>query len=216
MEVPAKRRLVAVNAVRARLTILGFNLAICTFQIVNVRTLGGGIPLEGFEAPVHAAAGTVLLIGVALSVASMVVFVASSSFDREGTCDHRLLLAGDLLMYLALAQTVTGKFSPYAYAIDITIESTESVHPALSALRAGLLVAGGAAWLLATYVGPVFSLLRAPHRQAAKLLHVAGHVVILASISRLWWAALMIEGRVAEGSGGLSAWLNAFVAPLFW
>ena len=104
---------VAINIMRARLTILGFNLAIITFQISNTRGLGGGTRLEGFETTVHLSTGTVLLIGLALTIASMVVFIASSSFAREGTCDGRMLLAGDLLMYPALAQTTSEPCWPH-------------------------------------------------------------------------------------------------------
>ena len=67
MEGSIERARVAINAMRARLTILGFNLAITTFQISNTRGLGGGSHFEGFETTVHLGAGMVLLTGVALS-----------------------------------------------------------------------------------------------------------------------------------------------------
>ena len=35
---------VAINVMRARLTILGFNLMIITFQIRELSDLGGGVP----------------------------------------------------------------------------------------------------------------------------------------------------------------------------
>ena len=44
-----ERSCVAKNTIRARLTILGFNLAITRFQIDNTRGLGGVSP-EAFEA----------------------------------------------------------------------------------------------------------------------------------------------------------------------
>jgi hypothetical protein len=69
---------------------------------------GGGSRFEGFETIIHLGAGTVLLTGVALSIASVVAFVTSSAMDRQGTCDHWTLRAGHLLIYLALAPTVSG------------------------------------------------------------------------------------------------------------
>ena len=117
---------VAINTMRARLTILGFNLAIITFQLSNTRRLGGGTRIEGFETTVHFSTGVVLLTGLALSISSMVVFISSSSFDREGTCDSRMLLAGDFLMYLALSQTVSGFFSSYGRVLDIMLISAQT------------------------------------------------------------------------------------------
>jgi hypothetical protein len=69
-QVSTDRIRVAVNTMRARLTILGFNLAVITFQLGNMRVLGGGVTLEGFETDVHLGAGTVLLTGIASSLAS--------------------------------------------------------------------------------------------------------------------------------------------------
>ncbi len=207
---------VAINAIRARLTILGFNLAITTFQITNTRGLGGGSHFEGFETTVHLGAGMVLLTGVALSIASMVAFITSSALDREGTCDHWTLLAGDLLMYLALAQTVVGFFGPYLRLLEGVSLRTEAEQEALSAIRIGMAVAGSAPWILAIYVGPIVSLVRSPHDRVTKLLHAAGYLGVLVCVSRLWWAAQRIEGRTLAGDGSPSAWLSAFAAPLWW
>ena len=215
MEESIERARVAINAMRARLTILGFNLAIITFQISNTRGLGGGSQLEGFST-MHLSAATVLLIGVALSIAAMVAFIASSALDREGTCDHWTLLAGDLLMYLALAQTVAGFFSPYLRALEAVSVPMEAKQEALSAIRIGMAVAGSTAWVLATYVGPIVSLVRSPLGRVPKLLHAAGHLGVLVCVSHLWWAAQRVEGRTLAGDGSPSAWLNAFVAPLSW
>jgi hypothetical protein len=207
---------VAINAIRARLTVLGFNLAITTFQINNTRGLGGGSYFDGFETTVHLAAGTVLLTGIALSITSMVAFITSSALDREGTCDHWTLLAGDLLMYLALAQTVAGFFGPYLRLLEVASMRTEAEQEALSAIRIGMAVAGSVPWILAIYVGPIISLVRSPHDRVTKLLHAAGYLGVLTYISRLWSAAQRIEGNALAGEGPPSAWFNAFAAPLFW
>jgi hypothetical protein len=220
MEGSTERVGVAINTMRARLTILGFNLAIVTFQISNTRVLSGGIHfeglVEGIETTVHLSAATVLLTGVALSIASMVTFLVSSAHNRDATCDHWPLLAGDLLMYLALAQTVTGFFSPYEHALETVSMSTEVDQEALSVIRIGMAVAGSAAWLFAAYMGPIVSLLRSPYGRVYTLLHGAAYLGVLVCISHLWWAAQRIEGRSLAGDLSPSAWLNAFAAPLFW
>jgi len=216
MERSSEQFRVAINAIRARLTILGFNLAITTFQISNTRGLGGGSHFEGFETTVHLGAGMVLLTGVALSIAAMVAFITSSALDREGTCDHRPLLAGDLLMYLALAQTVAGFFGPYLRLLEGASMRTEVEQEALSVIWIGVVVAGSAPWILATYVGPIVSLVRSCHGRVAKLLHAAGYLGILICVSRLWSAAQRLEGGNLAGNGSPSAWFSAFAAPLFW
>jgi len=207
---------VAINTMRARLTILGFNLAIITFQISNTRGLGGGTRLDGFETTVHLSTGTVLLIGLALTIASMVVFIASSSFDREGTCDGRMLLAGDMLMYLALAQTVSGFFSSYARVVEVLLIETEVAQGALSTIHIGIAIIGSTVWAIVIYAGPIVSLARSSHTRVTKLAHTAGYFAILIFISHLWRAAQQIEGRAIASEGSLSAWFNAFAAPLYW
>ena len=216
MKVSIEPARVAINTMRARLTILGFNLAIITFQISNTRGLGGGTRLEGFETTVHLSSGTVLLTGLALSIASMVIFIASSVLDREGTCDSRMLLAGDLLMYLALSQTVAGFFSSYGRVLEVLSIPTEAEQGALSALQIGITAVGSTAWVLVTYVGPIVSLIRSYHNWVSKLLHTMGYLGILVGISHLWWAAQRIEERTIASDGSQSAWFNAFAAPLYW
>lgn len=216
MEGSIERSRIAINAMRARLTILGFNLVIITFQISNTRGLGGGIHLEGFEKTVHLSTGTVLLTGVALSIASMVAFITSNVLDKEGTCDHRMMLAGDLLMYLALAQTVVGFFSSYERVIETLSMPTVAEQEALSAIRIGISVFGSIAWFLAIYVGPIVSLVRSSHSWITKAFHAAGYFGVLVCVSHLWWAAQWIERRTLARGNSPSAWLNAFAAPLFW
>ena len=216
MKVAIEHTRVAINIMRARLTILGFNLAIITFQISNTRGLGGGTRLEGFETTVHLSTGTVLLIGLALTFASMVVFIASSAFDREGTCDSRMLLAGDLLMYLALAQTVSGFFSSYGRVLEVLLIPTEAEQGALSTIQIGIAIVGSTVWALVIYVGPIVSLARSSHTRVTKLLHTMGYFGILVCISHLWWAAQRIEGRTIASDSPQSAWFNAFAAPLYW
>jgi hypothetical protein len=216
MERTSEPSRVAINAIRARLTVLGFNLAITTFQISNTRGLGGGSHFEGFETTVHLSVGMILLIGVALSFTSMVAFLTSSALDREGTCDHWTLLAGDLLMYLALAQTIAGFFSPYLRLLDAASMPAVAEQEAVSAMRIGIAVAGAMAWVLAAYVGPIVSLVRAPHGGATRLLHVVGYCGVLIYISRLWSATQRIEGGTLAADGSPSVWFSAFAAPLFW
>lgn len=208
--------IVNINAMRSRLVILGFNLAIATFQINNLRVLIGGRHVDGFIQNLHMSAGAVLLISIALSVASMIAFISSSALDSEASCDYRPLLAADLLMYLALSYTVTAFFSPYLYMLDIVPMLTPAEQADMSVVLKGMAVAGATAWMLATYVGPIVAFVHSPHGRVSKLLHAASYIVIQMCIAQLWVTALRLEGRTLTESGSLSSWLSAFVTPLFW
>jgi len=205
-----------INAMRSRLVILGFNLTITTFQISNMRVLTGGRHIEGFLPNIHLSAGALLLTSIAFSIASMIAFIASSELDKEASCDHRPLLAADLLMYVALSQTVTGFFSPYLYVLKIMPMPTQVEQAEMSVIANGMAVAGAAAWILAAYVGPIIAFFRAPHGRVTKLIHAVGYIAIMVSISHLWLTAQRLEGLTPAGESSLPVWLSAFAAPLFW
>jgi hypothetical protein len=212
----SNRIAVNINAVRARLTILGFNLAITTFQISNMRVLTGGRHIDGFLPNIHLSAGAVLLTSIALSIASMIAFISSSKLDKDSSCDHRPLLAADLLMYIALSHTVTGFFSPYLYVLGIMPLSTQVEQTAMSVILNGMTVAGAAAWILAAYVGPIVAFILAPHGRVTKLLHAVGYIGIMICVSHLWLTAQRLEGLIPAGDGSLSTLFSTFAAPLFW
>ena len=109
---------VAVNVMRARLTVIGFNIAIVSFQLVYLYRLSGGIKVPGMDHSVHLTADLALLMALALSLTALVAFIMSCAMDEIGVCTHWSLVAGDLLMYLALAYTVAGFFSPLSVTID--------------------------------------------------------------------------------------------------
>ena len=158
---------IAVNVMRARLTILGFNLAIITFQLNNMRQLDGGIDLPGVDFPVHITAAASLFMGLALSLVSMVCFIASCGLDKIGTCDHWSLVLGDLLMYLALAQTVAGFFGPFQHTLGQVSLSELDQAREFASIHTAITMAGGIAWFSAQYVGPVVSYLRSPFTRTA-------------------------------------------------
>jgi len=158
---------VAVNTMRARLTLLGFNLAVASFQLTGLPLRSGGVTIPGLDYPMHLAPGIVLLLGIALSFAAMVAFVASGRLDERGDCSHWSLLLGDVLMYLAMAQTLTGLFEPFIGDLETARLDGTPAGAAFGALRAVLVTAGGVAWAAAAYVGPVVSLLRSPFGRGA-------------------------------------------------
>ena len=106
---------VAVNVMRARLTVIGFNIAIVSFQIAQLYRVSGGLRVPGVDHTVHLGADMSLFMALALSLIALVAFIMSGAFDEVGVCTHWTLVAGDLLMYLGLAHTVAGFFAPLEY-----------------------------------------------------------------------------------------------------
>ena len=207
---------VAVNVMRARLTILGFNLAIITFQINELRILGGGIKLPGLEQSFYLSAAAALFLGLALSLAAMVCFIASNALDREGTCNHWSLLAGDLLMYLALAQTVAGFFGAFTSELDQVALADPQEARLYARVIGAIDLAGGIAWAMAIYLGPVVSLLRSPYgRRITGGLGLA-YLVLVLLVGQVWATALILEVQRPVLEGTIRSWLGGLAAPLFW
>jgi hypothetical protein len=208
---------IAVNVMRARLTVIGFNIAIVAFQIVNLYGLSGGIRVPGVDHVVHVGASMALFMALALSIIALVAFIMSGAFDEVGVCTHWTLVAGDLLMYLALAQTVAGFFAPLTTSIEIFSAKLPDQASEISILHTASLVAGGVAWFIATYAGPLVSLVRSPfHRRTNITLGVAYLVVLLA----LSWVSSHAARVEATGSGyepGLMiSVLRELVQPFRW
>jgi hypothetical protein len=208
---------VAVNVMRARLTVIGFNIAIVSFQIVNLYEVSGGIRVPGVNHAVHVGADMALFMALALSLIALVAFIMSSAYDEVGVCTHWTLVAGDLLMYLALAQTAAGFFQPWNAALEIFAAKLSNHATQIASLHAAMVIAGGAGWFLATYAGPVVSLVRSPfHRRTNIVLGVAYLVVLLA----LSWVSAQAVRVEAAGSGDEPALiisvLRELVQPFRW
>ncbi len=139
------------------------------------------------------------------------------ALDEVGVCTHWWLVAGDLLMYLGLAHTVTGFFSPLGVAIDTIAANLSAGTSEVVVLRAALSVAGGAAWFLATYAGPVVSLLRSPF---SRRINIALAVVYLVLFLALCWVnsqAVSVEAAGPLDEPGLIIRvLRELIQPLRW
>ncbi len=207
---------IAVNVMRARLTVIGFNIAVVSFQIAQLKASGGlVVPELGYA--VHVGADMALFMALALSLIALMVFVMASLYDEVGVCTHWSLVAGDLLMYLALAHTLTGFFGPLTGAIDIVAGKLPNKGSEFSILKAATIGAGGVGWFLAVYVGPLVSLLRSPfHRRINITLGIAYMVVLLLIC---WVSAQTVQVEaMAHGKkpGVVLSIIREMVQPLRW
>jgi hypothetical protein len=208
---------IAVNVMRARLTVIGFNIAIVSFQIVHLYGVSGGLRVHGVDHAVHVGASMALFMALALSLIALVAFIMSSAFDEVGVCTHWTLVAGDLLMYLGLAHTVAGFFAPLTESIKIFSANLPGQVSEIATLHTASLVAGGVLWFLATYAGPVISLVRSPfHRRTNIALGVA-YLVVLLALSWVSSHAARVEGTGSGYEPGLMiSVLRELVQPFRW
>ncbi len=208
---------VAVNVMRARLTVIGFNITIVTFMIVQLSNFSGGLTVPGESHSLHVGAAMALFMGLALSLISLTVFIMSSAFDETGFCTHWLLVVGDLLMYLALAHTVAGFFGPLTNSIEIFSAKLPDLVSEIRILHAAPLIAGGLAWFLATYVGPIVSLVRSPSPLYTNIALGTGYLVLLVVLAWVSSHAERVEGAVsAEQYGIIVSILRELVQPFRW
>ena len=202
---------VAINVMRARLTVVAFTLAMISLQLAVLPRLPGAVELPGSGLSLHIGTDITLLLGLAFSVVSLMMFIISSEFDEQGSCTHWSLVAGDLFMFLGLAQAVSGFFAPFTGLLRLAeIDGAET-------LRFTLLLIGGATWSLAMYVGPVLSLLRSPFGRTANRGLWAGYLALLLLVAAVNWQATQLQARQAGHDVGLVSTLaNSFVAPFSW
>jgi hypothetical protein len=208
---------VAVNVMRARLTVIGFNIAIVSFQIAQIDRVSGGVRVPGMDHSVHVGADMALFMALALSLVALVAFIMSGAFDEVGVCTHWTLVAGDLLMYLALAQTAAGFFQPWNAALEIFAAKLSNHATQIDSLHSAMVIAGGAGWFLATYAGPVVSLVRSPFRRHINIALGIAYMVLLLALSWVSSQAVRVEAAVSGDEPGLIiSVLRELVQPFRW
>jgi hypothetical protein len=217
MPVDSKPVRVAVNVMRARLTVIGFNIAIVSFQIVQLYRTSGGLRVPGVEYGVHVEADMALFMALALSIIALVAFIMSSEYDEVDVCTHWSLVAGDLLMYLALAHTVAGFFQPWNAALDIFATKLPDQAAQIATLHAAMAIAGGAAWFLVAYAGPVVALVRPPFQCHTNIALGFACVVLLFMLAWVNAQAVRVEAAGAGDVPGLIySVLRELVQPFRW
>lgn len=214
---------VAVNVMRARLTVIGFNIAIVSFQIVQLGRFLGGLKVPGIEHSVHIGADMALFIGLGLSLIALVLFIMSGTFDEVGYCTHWSLIAGDVLMYLALAHTVAGFFSPLSASVEIFATKLPDQTLELHILHISVLITGGIAWFSAIYAGPLVSLLRSPFQRRINIrLGIAYIALLLVSSwvnfqsSKLNTLETIETASVGERANVFLGVLKQLIQPFTW
>jgi hypothetical protein len=214
---PLKPHHVAVNVMGARQTLIGFNIAIVSFQIAQLYRISGGVAVPGFAHEVHVRANLALYISLALALVALIALTSSSSWDEVGVWTEWSLIAGDVLMYLSLACSVTGFFAPIADAMAAFASNLPARKDEAEALRAGVQCAAAFAWFLATYVAPIVSLRRSPFPRRINASLWAGYVAVVVLPAWLNAQARAIEAAGAGQSGSsLGYFVTDLLQPISW
>jgi hypothetical protein len=217
MSKDAKPVRINVNVMRARLTVIGFNIAIVSFQIAQLGSSADGLKVPGLGRAVHVVPDIELYMALGLSVVALLAFIMSLDIDEAGVCSHWSLIAGDLLMYMAVAHTVAGFFAPLTMAIETVAGEMPNKASEISILQSGAIVVGGVAWFLANYVGPLVSLAKSPfHRRTNIALGIA-YLLVMLVFCWLTAQSVRVEAAVSGDEPGLIfSVLRELVQPLRW
>lgn len=217
MPVGAKPVRVAVNVMRARLTVIGFNIAIVSFQIANLYRSSGGLRVPGVDHAVHVGPSMALFMALGLSMIALLAYIMSSAFDEVGYCTHWSLVAGDLLMYLGIAHTLAGFFAPLSMSIEIFATRLPDQASEIYILHTAAMFAGGVGWFFATYAGPVVSLLRSPFDRRTNIALGVAYLTVLLVLSWVSAQSARVETLSAGGEQGMIIGiLRDLVQPFRW
>ncbi len=127
------------------------------------------------------------------------------------------LVAGDLLMYLALAHTVAGFFQPWNAALNIFAAKVPDQAAQIGTLHTAMAIAGGVAWFLAAYAGPVVALVRSPFQRHTNIALGFAYLVLLFVLAYVNAHALRVAAAGAGDVPGLIiSVLRELVQPFRW
>ncbi len=202
---------IAVNVMRARLTLVGFSIAIVSFQFPELFRLPGGMPVEGLNHGVHLRADIALLIALTSSLIALVAYIGSAAIDEAGVCDHWSFIAGDLLMYLGLANVATGFFAPLNHAFVVMTADLPQLEMTLGILPGVVMVSGALVWTATLYIGPAITLWRSPFSRRTNLSLAFCYLVLLGG---LFW--LNHQVSLAELGDGQPLLIYEVIQPVLW
>ncbi|MGV2986054.1 hypothetical protein ACE1OE_00315 [Vibrio sp. E150_011] len=208
---------IAINVMRARLTVVGFNIAIVSFQISELLNMKGGISVPGLTHTVHFRADMALFLSLACSLLAIVAFLNSCAIDDTGTCDHWSFIVGDLLMYFGLANAVTGFFAPLNEQFLLAIQLAPSQEIQITIFRKAIYYLGATAWFVTLYIGPLVTLIRSPFPKTINRYLGLSYILMLAAITWLNYQAFVFEAFNTQTKGlAIPHYLSELFQPIVW
>ena len=217
MPVDSKPVRVGIRAMQLRLTVIGFNIAMVSFQIAKLRRAADGLRVPGLNGAVHIVADMQLYMALALSVIALFALIMSCEIDELGGCTHWSMMAGDLLIYIALAHTLAGFFAPLATTIESVGGELPHKVSEINILESGVIAVGGGAWFLAAYAGPLVSLVRSPFARRTNITLGVAYLLVLLVLCWITAVTVRVESAVSGDQPGLIfGVLRELAQPLRW
>ena len=208
---------VSIRVRQLRLAVIGFNIAGVSFQVARFGSATDGLRVPGLGRAVHVVTDMQLYIALGLSLIALLAFIMSCEIGEAGACTHWSLIAGDLLMYMALAHMLAGFFAPLATAIETVAGELPDKASEMSVLQSGAIVSGGAAWFLANYIGPLVSLVRSPFQRRTNIALGIAYLLVLLVLCWITALTVRVESAVSGDQPGLIfSVLRELVQPLRW
>ncbi len=200
---------------RARLTVIGFNIAVVSFQLDRLSIMPGGVDIPGFQNPLHAGSNVSLLLAIPVSMAAIVGYIFSSEYDETGTCTSWSIVAADILLYLGLALTIAGFFSPIGVALNVVEANANDPVAHLIFVAKSLVFIGGISWFLAAYVGPVRALWKSPFPRLINFCLTLAYMMVFGYLGFISASANAVDTNSATAIT-LTQWLIEFAQPFRW
>lgn len=208
---------IGFRVMQTRLTLIGFNKAVVSFQIAQLARTPDGLRVPEIGRAVHVVPELQLFMALGLSFLALMIFIMSGELDNMGTCTHWSMLTGDLLMYLMLAHTLAGFFGPQATTIETAAGTLPQKASEIYISRSASIIIGGIAWFLVTYVGPLVSLVRSRYHLRSRIAIGIAYLLVLLVFCWLTATSTLVESTVSGDEPGLIfSVLRELVQPLRW
>lgn len=200
---------------RARLTVIGFNIAVVSFQLNRLSLMPGGVDIPGLQNVLHASSHVSLVLAIPVSIVAMIAYIYSSEYDEVGICSSWTIVAGDILMYMGLACTIAGFFAPVGDILDVLYAFGGDQSTRLIPVTQSLVFLGGISWFLAAYVGPARAIWKSPFPRTTNIGLGIGYLVLFSYLGYILAGADAVDAQSVTGIT-LGQWLLEFVQPLRW
>jgi len=212
---------IALNVGRSRISILSITLALYLFSIGVYISLARD--LEAVPVWVFLTSFVPIVLGFSLALSSLMLFLVSQRLDSSGICEIWAFSVGELLMYLALAQTLSGALSNFVTAIAAVLShvprmaqldpaTAGEIRGLATGLYFSLQAAAGVIWGLLVYAAPAVFVYRIPIRRDRKWVLLTGYALALLSVFWISAYPYQIKARTA----GRSTTMTYFFARQFW
>jgi len=217
---------VALNVARARITVLGFALALCLFASSTLLSIGQAYHFSAVW--VFLPSFVSLSLGFSLTLIALLLFVGALRLDQGGAGRIWPFSFGEILMYLALSQVLAGGFQYLATGLLFVFhnvpqrtlldpEQLQLLMPMAEQLTFWLTLCAGVGWLASIYAAPIYFLIRNPLPWGRKWLLAVAYFVLLIIISWISAIPYRLHARAAGKPEHLAVYFaGQFAQPLLW